>query len=155
MRSDIIFAENINDLVTANELMIKHGRGFLPIVSPEGTLQSVVFKKDLDHHLHHPFANVDSDKRLIVGAAVSTHPHHRKRIEALVREQVDFLLIDASDGFTSYQQQTIAYIKANHDIPVIAGNVVSKEGFDFLVDAGADAVKVGICLLYTSDAADE
>lgn len=144
MRTDIQMGVDIESLSEANALMIKHGRGFLPIVSEEHTLKSVVFKKDLDHHLHHPLATEDQHKRLMVGAAISTHPNNQTTIDALIDAEVDFLVIDASDGFTHYQADTLQYIKRNHQTPVIAGNVVTAEGFQFLANAGADAIKVGM-----------
>ena len=144
MRTDIKAGVEVADLKEANRLMIAYGYGFLPIVTREGTLQSVVFKKDLDKHIAHPNATVDHRKRLRVGAAVSTHPQDKERIKALAACEVDFFVIDSSDGFTVYQQETIQWIKKQTHIPVMAGNVVTREGFDMLVKAGADAVKVGM-----------
>ena len=144
MRSDVQVGEGIDDLSEANRLMIKYGRGFLPIISAEGIIQSVVFKKDLDKHLEHPNESIDAQKRLLVGAAVSTHPEDRERVQALVEHQVDVLVIDASDGHTEYQKQMIEWIKANCPVPVIGGNVVTAAGFEFLAQAGADGIKVGM-----------
>lgn len=135
---------DIRDLKEANRLMIKFGHGFLPVVSDEGTLQSVVFKKDLDKHIKYPCATEDEQKRLRVGAAVSTHPEDRERISELVETEADFILIDASDGYTIYQKETIEWIKKNFDVPVIGGNIVTADAFKMLVKAGADAVKIGM-----------
>src|SRR5205814_115235 len=82
MKTDVQVGVAIDDLKVANQLMITYGRGFLPIVSAEGTLLSVVFKKDLDKHIQHPHATIDAHKRLRVGAAVSTHPEDRERVQA-------------------------------------------------------------------------
>lgn len=144
MRTDVQVGVGIDDLKTANQLMIQYGRGFLPIVSAEGTLQSVVFKKDLDRHIQHPHATIDAHKRLRVGAAVSTHPEDRERVQALLEQDVDVLVIDASDGHTAFQRDMLTWIKSCAAVPVIAGNVVTGDGFRFLADAGADAVKVGM-----------
>jgi IMP dehydrogenase len=144
MKTDVQFGTEVNDLSTANELMIRYGRGFLPILSKDGILQTVVFKKDLDKHLRHPNESIDAKKRLLVGAAISTHPEDRDRVQALVEHEVDVLVIDASDGHTEYQRQMIEYVKSHSDTPVIGGNVVTAEGFRFLVEAGADAIKVGM-----------
>ena len=135
---------DISDLKEANRLMIKYGHGFLPVISNEGTLQSVVFKKDLDKHIKFPNATEDVQKRLRVGAAVSTHPEDRERISELIETDVDFILIDASDGYTIYQKDTIKWIKRNYDIPVIGGNVVTADAFKMLIEAGSDAVKIGM-----------
>ena len=144
MRTDIQAGHEINDLSAANQLMIKYGRGFLPILGQNGILQSVVFKRDLDKHLAHPNESIDAQKRLLVGAAVSTHPEDRKRVSLLVEHEVDVLFIDASDGHTEYQRQMIQWIKQNFSVSVVGGNVVTAAGFKFLVESGADAVKVGM-----------
>ena len=144
MRADVQVGVGIDDLKTANQLMITYGRGFLPIVSEEGTLQAVVFKKDLDKHLKHPHATTDTHKRLCVGAAISTHPEDRERVQGLIEHDVDVLVIDAADGHTAFQRDMLAWIKSRYAVPVIAGNVVTAEGLQFLVDAGADAIKVGM-----------
>ncbi len=144
MKMNVRTGVEVTNLKEANSLMIQYGHGFLPIISREGTLMSVVFKKDLDKHITHPNATTDPKKRLRVGAAVSTHPEDRERIKELVSRDVDFLLIDSSDGYTVYQEDTITWIKSNFNIPVIAGNVVTGEGFQMLANAGADAVKVGM-----------
>jgi IMP dehydrogenase len=103
-----------------------------------------VFKKDLDKHIQHPHATIDTQKRLCVGAAVSTHPEDRQRVQALLEHEVDVLVIDASDGHTAFQRDMLTWIKSCTAVPVIAGNVVTGDGFRFLVEAGADAVKVGM-----------
>jgi IMP dehydrogenase len=144
MRTDVQVGVAIDDLKTANQLMIKYGRGFLPIVSAEGTLLAVVFKKDLDKQIKHPHATIDAHKRLCVAAAVSTHPEDRERVQALLEHEVDVLVIDASDGHTAFQHDMLTWIKSHAAVPVIAGNVVTSAGFRFLAEAGADAVKVGM-----------
>ena len=144
MRTDVQAGIDIDNLREANELMIKYGRGFLPIIDRDGMLQTVVFKKDLDKHLKHPNESIDEHKRLLVGAAVSTHPEDRERVQCLVESEVDVIVIDASDGHTHYQRQMLEWIKSNYEVPVIGGNVVTAKGFEFLVDAGADAIKVGM-----------
>ena len=144
MKKKVQVGIEVEDLKEANRLMIRYGHGFLPILSREGTLQSVVFKKDLDKHIKHPKATVDAQKRLRVGAAVSTHPEDRERIRELAEIETDFLVIDASDGFSIHQKRTIDWIKKNFEIPVIGGNVVTAEAFQMLVDAAVDGVKVGL-----------
>ncbi len=144
MRTDIQYGVDISDLKEANQLMIKFGRGFLPIVDADGILQSAVFKRDLDKHLLHPNESIDAKKRLLVGAAVSTHPEDRERVHCLVEHDVDVLVVDASDGHTHYQRQMVEWIKSTCEVPVVAGNVVTARGFEFLAETGADAVKVGM-----------
>jgi IMP dehydrogenase len=144
MRKDVQVGVEIEDLDEANRLMVETGRGFLPIVSEEGTLLSVVFKKDRDKHLEHPAETVGENRRLRVAAAISTHPEDRERTRALLEHGVDVIAIDASDGHTAYQAETIEFVKTLSDVPVVAGNVVTAAGFDFLAAAGANAVKVGM-----------
>ena len=144
MKTDVQSGTEVTELRAANELMIRYGRGFLPILSRDGILQTVVFKKDLDKHLRHPNESIDGQKRLLVGAAISTHPEDRERVQALVEHDVDVLVIDASDGHTEYQREMIQYVKQQCNTPVIGGNIVTEDGFRFLVEAGADAVKVGM-----------
>jgi IMP dehydrogenase len=144
MRKDVQVGVAIDDLDEANRLMVATGRGFLPIVSDEGTLLSVVFQKDRDKHLRHPAETVGPDRRLRVAAAVSTHPEDRERVRALLEHDVDVLVIDASDGHTAFQAEMLAFIKGQRGVPVVAGNVVTGEGFEYLAGAGADAVKVGM-----------
>ena len=142
MKTDVQSGTEVTELRSANELMIRYGRGFLPILSKDGILQTVVFKKDLDKHLRHPNESIDSQKRLLVGAAISTHPEDRERVQALVEHDVDVLVIDASDGHTEYQREMIQYVKQQCDAS--GGNIVTSDGFRFLAEAGADAVKVGM-----------
>jgi IMP dehydrogenase len=144
MKTDVQVGVEIDGLSEANDLMIEYGRGFLPIVSQDGVMMSAVFRKDLDKHLKHPNESIDDKKRLLVGAAISTHPEDRERVIALAESEVDVLVIDASDGHTAYQRQMIEYTREHTDVPIIGGNVVTADGFQFLVDSGVHAVKVGM-----------
>ena len=115
----------------------------LPIVI-NGKLKSLVFRKDILDEKNYPLQLIDKQKRLMVGAAVNTHDYE-ERVKALVDAGVDLLVIDSSDGFSEYQKRTINFIKKNHPgILLIGGNVVSSEGFNFLVNAGVDGVKIGM-----------
>jgi len=79
-----------------------------------------------------------------VAAAVNTHDY-RERVPALVRAGVDVLALDSSDGFSTYQQEAIQWIAKHYpEVPVIGGNIITADGFDFLAEAGARAVKVGM-----------
>ena len=142
MKTDVQSGTEVAELRSANELMIRYGRGFRPSLQ-RWNPQTVVFK-DLDKHLRHPNESIDSQKRPLVGAAISTHPEDRERAQALVEHDVDVLVIDASDGHTEYQREMIQHVKQQCDTPVIGGNIVTSDGFRFLVEAGADAVKVGM-----------
>ncbi len=115
----------------------------LPIVI-DGKLKSLVFRKDVIDEKNYPRQLLDRQKRLMVGAAVNTHDYE-ERVKAVVKAGADILVIDSSDGYSEYQKRTIKYIKKNFpEIPLIGGNIVTREGFNFLVEAGVDGVKIGM-----------
>lgn len=146
-RSRVVFAfedEINNDLRKAHEILIESHHGSLPIVDRDGILKYVVFKKDIDEHLDNPLELVDAKKRYMVGAAINTHDY-RERVPMLVREGADVLFIDTSQGFTDFVKETLVYVTSVFpDVPVVVGNIVTKEGFRFLAESGASAVKVGM-----------
>ena len=117
----------------------------LPIIDKEQNLQYFVFRKDYDSHRDNPKELSGSDKKLLVGAGINTRDY-MERVPALVEAGVDVLCIDSSDGYSEWQQATLQWIKKTYGDKVLvgAGNVVDKEGFDYLVEAGADFIKVGI-----------
>ncbi|MCQ2796250.1 MAG: IMP dehydrogenase [Bacilli bacterium] len=128
----------------ANDLIWDHKINQLPIIGKNGELKYFVFRKDYDEHKKYPNELLDDKKRYVVGAGINTRDY-AERVPALVKAGVDILCIDSSEGFTEWQKKTIKWIKKNYpNIPVGAGNVVNAEGFRFLVEAGADFVKVGI-----------
>ncbi len=135
---------NITDLEEGNALLMKSHQSVLPIVDNEGKLRYLVFRKDIRDHLDNPMQVVDDKKRLLIGAAINTHDY-RDRVPELVNAGVDVLAVDSSDGFSFYQKEALEWL-SNHfpDIPVIGGNIITKEGFNFLVEAGARAIKVGM-----------
>ena len=129
----------------ANELIWMHKLNCLPVVNAEEHLVYLVFRKDHDSHQEHPLENVDSEKRLIVGAGINSRDY-RERVPALMDAGADILCIDSSDGYSEWQRDTIEFVKTKYAGRgyVGAGNVVDREGFLYLVEAGADFVKVGI-----------
>jgi len=143
-RDQLDVGVNVPDLERANALLIDGHRAVLPIVDSEDRLLSLVFRKDIEDHLDNPDQIVDENKRLIATAAVNTHDF-RERVPALVEAGVDILGIDSSDGFSSYQRDTIEWIRSQYpEIPVIGGNVITGAGFEYLTDSGAGAMKVGM-----------
>ena len=138
------YGVNISNLKEANNILLESHKSVLPILDDEGKLLSIVFRKDIHEYQEHPYEMVDKQKRLVAVAAINTHDY-TDRVPALVDAGVDVLAIDSSDGFTSYQKDTIVWIKQNYpNIPVIAGNIITRKGFRYLVDAGANAVKIGM-----------
>lgn len=132
-------------LSEANQLIWEHRLNQLPIVDEDQNLQYFVFRKDYDSHRDNPNELSGEDKKLLVGAGINTRDY-QERVPALIEAGVDVLCIDSSDGYSEWQKETLEWIKATYGdtVKVGAGNVVDKEGFDYLVAAGADFVKVGI-----------
>lgn len=132
-------------LNAANDLLWEHKINCLPIINEKGNLTHLVFRKDYDEHKVNPFELLDQEKRLIVGAGINTRDY-KERVPALIDSGADILCLDSSDGFSEWQKETLEYIKSTYgeSVKVGAGNVVDKEGFLYLVNAGADFIKVGI-----------
>ncbi|MBP7176584.1 MAG: IMP dehydrogenase [Thermoclostridium sp.] len=131
-------------LSEANDIIWEYKLNSLPIIDKDQNLQYLVFRKDYDDHKQNPDQLLDCKKRLIVGAGINTRDYS-ERVPALLDAEADILCVDSSDGFTEYQRETIQYIKENFSsVKVGGGNVVDREGFIYLVESGADFVKVGI-----------
>lgn len=131
-------------LSEANDIIWEYKLNSLPIIDKDQHLQYLVFRKDYDDHKQNPEQLLDSKKRLMVGAGINTRDFS-ERVPALLEAEVDVLCVDSSDGYTEYQRDTLQYIKQNYpSVLVGGGNVVDREGFMYLVESGADFVKVGI-----------
>ncbi len=132
-------------LTECNDLIWDHKLNSLPVIDDQQNLCYFVFRKDYDSHKEHPCELLDEDKRYIVGAGINTRDYE-ERVPALVEAGVDILCIDSSEGFSAWQKNTIAWIRSKYGdtVKVGAGNVVDREGFRFLAEAGADFIKVGI-----------
>jgi len=142
--ADLVTAPPSISLSEANSLIWDHHVDVLPIVTDAGLLESIVLRRD--YELHKTFQNetIDEDKRFRVGAGINTHDYE-ERIPALVAAGADVLCIDSSDGYSVWQKDTLAFVKANAPgTPIGAGNVVDGRAFRYLAEAGADFVKVGI-----------
>ena len=141
----LITAPEGTTLKAANDIIWDHKLNSLPIVDKDGKLVAFVFRKDYDTHKQNPGELLDAQKRYVVGAGINTRDY-AQRVPALVEAGADVLCIDSSEGFSAWQQQTIAWIRENYgeSVKVGAGNVVDREGFRFLADCGADFIKVGI-----------
>ncbi len=142
---NMVTAEDGISLSEANDIIWEHKLNTLPIVDKEQNLKYFVFRKDYDCHKKNPNELLDSKKQLIVGAGINTRDY-KERVPALIAAGVDVLCIDSSDGFSEWQKETIEYIKENfgNNVLVGAGNVVDREGFLYLAEAGADFIKVGV-----------
>lgn len=143
--SQLIYAHEGISLKEANDMIWEHKLNCLPIIDNNDRLVYLVFRKDYDSHKENPNELLDSQKRLVVGAGINTRDY-KERVPALVDAGVDIVCIDSSDGYSEWQSDTIKWIKEtyNGEVKVGAGNVVDKEGFRYLAEAGADFIKVGI-----------
>lgn len=141
----LITAPESTTLKEANDIIWDNKLNSLPIVDKNGNLLYFVFRKDYSQHKDNPQELLDANKSYIVGAGINTLDYE-KRVPALVEAGADVLCIDSSEGYTVWQEQTLAFIREKYGdkVKVGAGNVVDREGFLFLAKAGADFVKVGI-----------
>lgn len=141
----LITAPEGTTLKEANDIIWDHKLNALPIIDKEGRLLYFVFRKDYENHKSNVNELLDSAKRYVVGAGINTRDY-AERVPALVEAGADVLCIDSSEGFSDWQKFTIKWIRDKYgdSVKVGAGNVVSKEGFRFLAECGADFVKVGI-----------
>ena len=132
-------------LTEANDVIWDNKLNSLPIIDENQHLHFFVFRKDYESHKEYPIEVLDNSKQLLVGAGINSRDY-KERVPALIDAGADILCVDSSDGFSEWQRESIEYIKKEYkgNVRVGAGNVVDKEGFLYLVEAGADFVKVGI-----------
>ena len=136
---DGIGLDEANDIIWANKV------NALPIIDDNQCLKYFVFRKDYDNHKNNPDELLDEHKRLLVGAGINTRDY-AERIPRLIEAGVDVLCIDSSDGFSEWQRDTIKFVRDNYgdSVKIGAGNIVDKDGFNYLAESGADFIKVGI-----------
>src|SRR5215471_10885825 len=116
----------------------------LPIVDAAGRLRGLITVKDFTKSEKFPSATKDAEGRLVVGAAVGVGEDAKRRAQALVEAGADFLIVDTAHGHAQAVLDMVRQLKANTRAEVIGGNVATRAGAQALVDAGADAVKVGV-----------
>ncbi len=141
----LVVADESTTLKMANDIIWDNKLNSLPIVDNNGNLLYFVFRKDYDAHKENPNELLDENKRYVVGAGINTRDYEQ-RVPALIEAGADVLCIDSSEGFSEWQSRTIAFIREKYGdtVKVGAGNVVDRDGFLFLAEAGADFIKVGI-----------
>ena len=144
-KEKIVFARKGISLEEANDVIWENKVSCLPILDEDDNLEFLVFRKDYEDRKNNPNSLLDENKRYIVGAGVNTRDYE-ERIPALVDAGVDILCIDSSDGYSVWQKNTIEFVreKYGNNVKIGAGNVVDKEGFLYLAEAGADFIKVGV-----------
>ncbi len=129
----------------AQQVMVERKVKKLPLVDEEGRLTGLVTARDIARHQQLPFATRDAQGRLMVGAAIGATGDYLERAAELIRAGVDVLVIDIAHGHSVVMERAMKeFRKRFGDVELIAGNVATVEGAHFLVDLGADGIKVGI-----------
>ena len=144
-KEKVAWAKEGIDLAEANDIIWEKKKACLPILDENGNLKYLVFRKDYEDRKHNPNSLLDENKRYIVGAGINTRDY-AERIPALVEAGVDMICMDSSDGYSVWQKNTIDFVREKYgdSVKIGAGNVVDKEGFRYLAEAGADFIKVGV-----------
>ena len=140
----LVTASAPTTLEEAQVVLARHRIEKLPIVDDDFRLVGLITVKDIQKRIQFPNASKDEHGRLLVAAAVGTGPDTMERAAALVERDVDAIVVDTAHGHSRDVIETVAKIKANHAAEVVAGNVATADAARALIDAGADAIKVGI-----------
>jgi IMP dehydrogenase len=141
-KDNLVTAPADTSLEEADRILTKNKVEKLLLVDDEYRLKGLITIKDIDKLHRYPLACKDARGRLCVGAAVGVHDY--ERIGSLLEADVDVLVVDSAHGHSKNVIETVSRIKRDYTIEVVAGNVATAEGTRALIDAGADAVKVGI-----------
>lgn len=144
-RENLITAPEGTTLQEAQEILRKHKIEKLPIVDKDFRLKGLITIKDIEKAVRYPNSARDSSGRLLVGAAVGATKDVLDRCEALIRAKVDVIVLDSAHGHTKNVIEALKQIKGHFkDIQVIAGNISTGDAAKDLIEAGADALKVGM-----------
>jgi IMP dehydrogenase len=141
----LVTAPATTSLHDCNDIIWDNKINTLPLVDAQGHLEYMVFRKDYDSHKENVNELLDANKSYVVGAGINTRDF-AERVPALVEAGVDVLCIDSSEGYSEWQSRTLKWVREHYGdkVKVGAGNVVDRDGFRFLAEAGADFVKIGI-----------
>lgn len=141
----MVTADEGIELKAANEILRSSKKGSLPIISKDSRLVALVARKDLKKASDFPFATKDKSNRLVVAAAVGTRDTDRDRVRMLVAAGVDAIVVDSSQGDSTFQHEMVRWMKSNYpELQVIGGNVVTRTQAKHLLDCGVDALRVGM-----------
>ena len=141
---DLVTAPIGTTLAEAEAILHRHKIEKLPVVDAEGRLKGLITVKDIQKRIEFPKATKDEHGRLRVGAAVGVGTDAWERAGALVDAGVDVLVVDTAHGHSAAVPEMVRRIKSELDVEVVAGNVATAEATEALIDAGADAVKIGV-----------
>ena len=144
-REKLVTVPEGTSLKEANNIIWDNKLNSLPVVDKDDHLLSFDFRKDYEQHKGNKNELLDSQKRYVVGAGINTRDYE-ERIPALIEAGADVLCIDSSEGYTEWQAIVLKYVREKYgdSVKIGAGNVVDRDGFRFLAEAGADFVKIGI-----------
>ena len=141
----LITAKEGITLEEAKKILAKARKEKLPIVDDNFNLKGLITIKDIEKQIKYPMSAKDEKGRLLCGAGVGITSNVLERVEALIKAQVDVIVLDSSHGHSANVIRCLKMIKeAYPELPVIAGNIATGQAARDLIEAGADAVKVGI-----------
>lgn len=144
-KEGLVTAPEGTSLEAAKAILSQHRIEKLPLVDGDGNLKGLITIKDIEKATKYPNAAKDGSGRLLVGAAIGVSGDMQERLDALVAAKADVIIVDTAHGHSAGVLRTIKELKAAYpNLPVIAGNVATAAGTEALIEAGADAVKVGI-----------
>ncbi|MGC8699377.1 MAG: IMP dehydrogenase [Candidatus Micrarchaeia archaeon] len=144
MTKEPVVAEPGISVEKAKVILRKNKIEKLLLVDKEGNLKGMITAKDIATSENNERSTIDKKGRLVVGAAIGIVGDYKERAEKLVEAGADFIVVDVANGYLSKVADVVKYLKKSYEIEVVAGNVATKEGVRQLVEAGADAVKIGI-----------
>jgi IMP dehydrogenase len=144
-KEELVTAKMGTTLEEAKKILQKHRIEKLPVVDDHGKLKGLITIKDIEKAKSYPQATKDEHGRLFSGAAIGVGADSKDRADALVAAGVDVLCVDTAHGHSKNVIEMVKYVSARHkDVIIVAGNVVTKDGTEALIAAGAEVVKVGV-----------
>ncbi len=144
-KENLITAREGVTMDQAKDILMAHKIEKLPLVDEKGMLKGLITIKDIEKAILFPNSSKDSNGRLLAGAAVGVAKDTMERVEALYNSKVDVIVIDTAHGHSKGVIETVKLVKEKYEgLQVVAGNIATAEAARELIEAGADAIKVGI-----------